>query len=127
MKLNKAIQDFYLSLKKQPFKLLVALFVYLVIFNIWGPLATLFLGTAFLFAIMNWDSRVFIVFGLLFLISCPLYLLQRKELMAEEMAVYAYYSLFLGVMLQIIEYWRENNSFGWFSNFLHLSKKTKKQ
>jgi len=123
MKINKSFKIFYLDLKKHPFRLLLGLLAFILIFNYWGALAALFIGTAIIFALMHWDSRVFVAVGLLFLLACPIYLLQRKEMMAEEMAVYAYYSLFLGVMLQILEYWRENKSF----KCLTWNKKARKQ
>jgi len=112
------------DVKQNPFKVLIAILACVIFDILWGYISAIFLGTFVLFILLKWDSRVFIAIGLLFLISCPLYLLQRKELMAEEMAVYAYYALFLGVMLQLIEYWRESHSF---SSCLRLIKKARKQ
>src|SRR3989339_1606392 len=110
-KIQNFIGTILSDIKRNPVKVLIAIIAFVVFDLLWGYISAIFLGTFVLFILLKWDSRVFIAGGLLFLISCPLYLLQRKELMAEEMAVYAYYSLFLGVMLQIIEYWRENHSF----------------
>lgn len=95
------------QIKQKPTFLILGIIFYIIFNSIWGFIAALFLGTFLLFAMYQWDSRVFIGFGLLFLLATPFYLLQRKELMAEEMAVYAYYFLFLGVILQLIEYIRE--------------------
>jgi len=109
MKLEQTANNILLSIKDHPWRVLLALILAIVFNYVWGHIAAIFLGVFVLFALLKWDSRVFIAIGLLFLISCPFYLLQRKELMAEEMAVYAYYSLFLGVCLQIIEYIRDGN------------------
>jgi len=92
------------NLTKQPIKLLTVVICYFIINYFLGGIATLFLGTFILFFVFKFDYRIFIFCGLLFLLTCPLYLMQRKELMAEEMAVYAYYSLFLGISLQLLEF-----------------------
>ena len=110
------------QIKNNPIFLILAIISYLVFYYLWGAVAALFLSAFVLFILYQWDSRIFIGFGLLFLISCPFYLLQRKELLAEEMAVYAYYFLFLGVMLQLIEYMREENCLGGIKKFLGRKK-----
>lgn len=120
MKFYKKIGELLDSLKKQPAKLIIALLFYFIFGQFWGSISAIFLGSFVLFALFAWDSRIFIGCGLLFLLACPLYLLGRKELMAEEMSIYAYYCLFLGVMLQIIEYGREKRrgKESWLRNIL---------
>lgn len=53
------------------------------------------------------ESRIAAGIALLFLISCPLLLILKKEAMAETMAIYAYYFLVITVLTQIGEYLRE--------------------
>jgi len=96
------------SIKSHPYKLLIAIFLFFILKWLWGAEAGIFLGIFILFFLMKWDSRVFVFFGLIFLVTCPFLLMFEKEFVAEDMAVYAYYCLFLGVSLQLVEYWREN-------------------
>lgn len=58
--------------------------------------------------LLGWDGRLFFGFGLLFLLFCPFLLGSGKKLIAEDMAVYAYYMLALGVLMQVIEHGRES-------------------
>lgn len=58
--------------------------------------------------LLHWDSRIFFVFGLIFLVFCPFLLAFEKKTVAEEMAVYAYYMLALGVIMQIVHHVREH-------------------
>lgn len=97
------------NLKQHPLRLIVSILVYLGLNQLWGGFAALFLGIFVLFVLFNLDSRIFIFIGLIFFASAPFYLFQRKELMAEEIAIYGYYCLFLGVCLQIVEYLKENH------------------
>ncbi len=62
------------------------------------------------FILFRWDARIYIAFGLIFLISTSLLLVFEKEYWAEEMAVYAYYMLALGVILMIVQYVLESLS-----------------
>lgn len=96
------------NIKQHPLQLSIAIIFYVVCSQLWGGLAALFVGTFVLFALLGLDTRVFIFIGLFFLATTPFYLFQRKELMAEQMAIYAYYSLSLGICLQIVEYIKKN-------------------
>jgi hypothetical protein len=71
--------------------------------------------------LLGWDSRFFIGAALVFLIACPFWLAFEKKSIAEELAVYAYYMLALGVFLQIIQYFKDS----FFSE--NRSKKRKKR
>ena len=66
------------------------------------------IGSVVAILLLGWDSRVFIGIGLIFLISCPFLLAFEKKALAEEMAVYAYYMLALGVVLQIVHYFKDS-------------------
>ncbi|MBU4481717.1 hypothetical protein KKH59_05435 [Patescibacteria group bacterium] len=54
------------------------------------------------------ESRLAAGIALLFLISCPILLILKKEGMAETLAIYAYYFLVITVLTQIREYIKEN-------------------
>lgn len=51
-----------------------------------------------------WADRAFFIFALILLASCPILLIQEKEIQAEIAAIYAYYFLVIGVILQISEF-----------------------
>lgn len=57
---------------------------------------------AFLF--YSWDRRVVAGVALAFLISCPILLIFKKEAIAEQIAIYAYYFLAMTVVLKLIEH-----------------------
>jgi len=56
------------------------------------------------------ESRIAAGIALLFLTSCPILLIFKKEAMAETMAIYAYYFLVITVITQIREYWQEERA-----------------
>lgn len=62
--------------------------------------------------LLRWDSRIFFVFGLAFLVFCPVLLAFDLKSTAEEMAVYAYYMLALGVIMQIVHHVRDSMKHG---------------
>jgi hypothetical protein len=64
---------------------------------------SLIAGIGLAIIIFDWDSRVFIGFGMFFLLSCPFFLMFMKKTVAEEMAIYAYYLLIAGIIIQIIQ------------------------
>jgi len=78
--------------------------VYLLSGNIF---LSFIIGVALGILLLGWDSRVFIGFGLVFLIACPFLLAFEKKTTAEQMAVYAYYMLALGVIMQILIYFKD--------------------
>ncbi len=89
-------------------KTVIILLLFAVFFFFFkSSLAALLLGSAFAVVFFRWDSRVFFGIALAFLVSCPIYLLLKDESTAENMAVYAYYLLAIGVIVQIIEHARE--------------------
>lgn len=84
------------------------------IFLIWKVnLTAAGLGVLFLAFVFNkWDSMIMAVFALVSLGVCPILLIFKNELLAENFAIYAYYFLVLTVILQIIEYRRTNKLSG---------------
>jgi hypothetical protein len=63
-----------------------------------------FILTTFLFGITKTDSRFLILPAILGLAYLPFLLIAKKEAFAENIAIFVYYWLVVGVILQIIEY-----------------------
>ncbi|HTX87057.1 MAG TPA: hypothetical protein VMC41_03250 [Candidatus Nanoarchaeia archaeon] len=76
-----------------------------------GISAGIFLSLFLSFLIFEWDSWIIGFLALIFLISCPILLTLKKEILAEQMAIYAYYFLVMTVVLQIIEYASHRKNF----------------
>jgi len=76
----------------------------------WGFEASFFITLFFLFLLLELDYRILISFALLFLLSCPFYLIVENKFRAEQMAIYAYYFLVMTVVLQIKEYLEESRN-----------------
>lgn len=105
------IKDYLKSLindiQKHPLRVLIVVLIYVFLSWLWGGEAAFFLGGFFLFLVFMWESRIFIGLALMFLASCPFFLIFQRTSTSEQMANYAYYFLFLGVVLQLVEYIRE--------------------
>jgi len=56
------------------------------------------------------ESRIAAGIALLFLTSCPILLIFKKEAMAETIAIYAYYFLVITIITQIRECWQEERA-----------------
>jgi hypothetical protein len=75
-----------------------------VAFLLWG-LSSAILWLLFLtFLAYGWENRIIAALALLSLIVCPILLTFKKEVLAEQMAVYAFFFLVMTVILQIIDY-----------------------
>jgi len=59
-----------------------------------------------LFLVYEWENRIIGVLALISLASCPFLLQFKKDALAEQIAVYAYFFLVMTVILQIVEYKR---------------------
>lgn len=86
----------------------ILLVVSSVLFFIWNTsvMSTLLFVAFFSFLFFQWENRVFAVFALFCLASCPILLSLKQDAMAEIMAQYAYFFLVMTVVLQIVEYKR---------------------
>ena len=73
----------------------------------------LFFAASLLF---RWDGRIAIGCALALLLACPFLLMWKTQTLAgavaEIAAIYAYYFLVIGVVLQLVEYRRERKSDG---------------
>ena len=63
------------------------------------------------FALYDWDNRVIGVMALISLATCPFLLQFKQDVIAEQMAVYAFFFLTMVVVLQLIEYNRHPELF----------------
>jgi len=88
------------------FVLILLILVY-VLFKEIDPINFLILGYALVSILFVVESRISASITLLFLIFCPILLIMKKESLAEQMAIYAYYFLVITVVVQIREYLRE--------------------
>jgi hypothetical protein len=105
---NKINNDFKEHLVKIGIAISILVTVYLLSENIFLSFIISLVTAVFL---LGWDSRIFIGIGLVFLLFCPFLLVFENRVLAEEMAVYAYYMFALGVFFQIIQYFKGSNFF----------------
>lgn len=109
---NKLKQFFFpLAEKIRRRSILVALviLVYVIFNNVWTYQAAFFWSLFFLFLILNLDNRILIFYGLLFLFLAPFYSIFKQPLAVQRFSDYAYYFLFMAVLLQLIAYAREKS------------------
>ncbi|MEA1963458.1 MAG: hypothetical protein U9M94_04470 [Patescibacteria group bacterium] len=99
---RRAIADIQ---EKKTYSGLLAVFFALIFWKISLSAALLWV-LFFSFLFYKWENRVIVSLALLCLMSCPFLLAGGNQEMAEIMAVYAYYFLAMGVVLQIIEFKR---------------------
>jgi hypothetical protein len=66
--------------------------------------ALLFAAYAVFSYVNRVDDRVMIVTALFFLAACPVLLILKEDARAELSAIYAYYALCTGVLLQFADY-----------------------
>ncbi len=62
----------------------------------------------FIFLLYKWDIRIIVGASFIFLASCPVLVIYKRENIAELTAVYAYYFLLMVVILQVKEYLEES-------------------
>ncbi len=106
---NNLFIVFINSIKNRPYKTLAVVFIFWLLEWRWGFEAGFFVTLFFLFWLLKFNSRILIALALMFLVSCPFYLIYDNTFRAEQMAIYAYYLLFIGVVLSLIELRREKN------------------
>jgi hypothetical protein len=67
-----------------------------------------FVAAAIIFYILKIDSRFLILPAILGLAYCPFLLIGNKWAFAEDIAIYVYYLLVVGIILQFIEHFKKN-------------------
>jgi len=105
--LYKGIRKGLRDIKKERWYWMLILIIISLLF-IWqfSFEAIIFLTLFTAFALYGWDSRIIATGALISLASCPILLIAKQDVYAEQMAVYTYYFLVMTVVLQIIEYKR---------------------
>lgn len=99
------------DLRRHTVKAAVVILVLTVVYILSGNIFLSFIiASAIAIFLFNWDSRIFIAFGLIFLASSPILLVLEKKATAEEIAVYGYYMFGLSVILQVMQYFKESFS-----------------
>jgi len=106
--IKELLFTFISPITNHPYKTLVVVFIFGILEWQWGFEASFFVTLFFLFLLLKLDSRILIFFALIFLISCPFWLIFKDSFRAEQMAIYAYYLLCIGTILALIES-RHNN------------------
>ncbi|MCG2718774.1 MAG: hypothetical protein L6408_08080 [Nanoarchaeota archaeon] len=69
-----------------------------------------FITAAILFGFFKIDSRILILPAILTLAFIPFLLIIKNQALAETLAIYVYYLLVVGVILQIVEYKRKSKN-----------------
>jgi len=84
-------------------KIYTALLVIILGLLVWKfSLESAILWTIFLaFLFYGWEDRILAGIALAFLVSCPIFLIAERKVIAEQAAIYAYYFLVMTVALQI--------------------------
>lgn len=104
-----SLKQIWSDLRQQPFKTIVVMAIITIPFVLLNnKLNALLLASIIPIIAYNWDVRAYFVIALIFLASLPIFLILKQEYWAEQMAIYVYYLLCLGVIAQIVEYVRES-------------------
>jgi len=83
--------------------------IIVVLFLIWKAETELvvFFSVFLTFFLFGWGSEIVVIFALFFLATCPFFIVYKKDLLAEQFALYAYYSLVIVAILQFKEIYGE--------------------
>jgi hypothetical protein len=106
--LKRGFAIFWNDIRRKWLRGLIVLVLASGAFYLWGISSALLWLLFLLFLVYEWENRIIAVLALLSLASCPVLLSLKKDDLAETMAVYAYFFLVMTVVLQIVEYKREN-------------------
>jgi len=107
LKIKNFFEHFATLVRQSPFSVIAVILVYVIFNNVWTYEAAFFWSLFLFFLLLGLDNRILISFGLMFLILSPFYLILKQPLKVQQFTDYAYYFLFLGILLQLIGYGRE--------------------
>jgi hypothetical protein len=89
-------------------KSLIKLFIIVVIgittFLYFGISSSILWVLFMSFALYDWNIGIIGILALISLVACPFLIQFKQDVIAEQMAVYAFFFLTITVILQIIEY-----------------------
>ena len=99
--IGKINRDLGESFIKTAIVVLTAVSIYFVAENTFISLGA---GAAVAVLLFDWDSRFFIAAALIFLLACPFWLAAGRSDIAEQLAIYAYFMMAVGIILHIAAY-----------------------
>lgn len=105
--LKKSFQRAVSDIKSKKWRGLVVILLSVLSYFLWGLSSALLWFLFLAFFAYGWESRIVAAFALICLAICPILLSLKKDALAEQMAIYAYYFLVMTVVLQIKEYREE--------------------
>jgi len=110
--ISRGLRRFLKDIRKE-YLYTALIVIFIALLSIWNFHfeSVIFLTIFVAFAFYGWDSRIVATGALVSLASCPFLLIAKQDVLAEQMAVYAYYFLVITVILQIIEYKRHPELF----------------
>ena len=79
IRIKRFLKSFVDSIVKHPYKILIIVFIFYLLQWFWGFEASFFISLFFLFLLLRWEFRILFAFALLFLVSCPFFLIAGKE------------------------------------------------
>lgn len=103
-KLTSLIDSVLDTLIKHKIKSYIILGIFIVLVFLINFKAAFLFSYFILFLFFGFDDRVPMVIGIVLLLICPILLIFKKEAVANGLAIWAYYFLVIGVVLQIAEY-----------------------
>ena len=102
--LANIFKNVLVDIKNKKWQGLIVVFFTIVAFFLWGLSSTILWLLFLAFLVYGWENRIIAVLALFSLAVCPILLTFKKESLAEQMAVYAFFFLVMTVILQIIDY-----------------------
>lgn len=83
---------------------IIVFLISVIVFFLWGFSSALFWLLFLSFLVYGWENRIFAFLALVFLIFCPILIYLGKEIMAEKIAIWAFFFLVMSVVLQMVEF-----------------------
>jgi len=108
---KNAFRRALLDVKNKKWRGLIVLAFAISAYFLWDLSSALLWLLFLVFLVYEWENRIIAVLALISLASCPVLLSFKKDALAEQMAVYAYFFLVMTVVLQIVEYKRHPELF----------------
>lgn len=101
----------WIQVRTKPLFLIIALVIGIAM-GLWlGPRAGILWFLFSVFLLYEWENRLFGLAAIVCLMACPVLLSLKKDVQAEQIAVYAYFFLVMTVGLQLVEFKRHPERF----------------
>ncbi|KKQ14977.1 MAG: hypothetical protein US25_C0015G0010, partial [Candidatus Moranbacteria bacterium GW2011_GWE1_36_7] len=108
--LNKAFAKAFSDVREKKFRGFFLLALVVTAYFAWGCSASLNWLLFLTFLFYGWENRIVAILALISLATCPFLLAFKKDTLAETMAVSAYFFLVMTVVLQMVEFKREERN-----------------